>query len=65
MTINTAKPCPFCGSRPSAEPWWNGKLTRKGADPAVMLICSEPCPIVIMCKGPTEAEALAKWNTRA
>ena len=55
--------CPFCGRRPTIEPWHGGRKTKR------MITCSaeyaDECPVAPSVTGETRKLALAAWNTRA
>ncbi len=54
------KDCPFCGDRPTVEPWHGGSKTKH------MVRCeNDDCPTGPGCTGKTRDAAIATWNKRA
>jgi hypothetical protein len=54
-----AKPCPWCGTQPTIQPWHGGRPTKK------MIACeNEDCHVSPQVTGETRGAALDKWNTR-
>lgn len=52
--------CPFCGVRPTIEPWHGGAKTKR------MVACSnEDCDVQPQVTGETDLLARDKWNRRA
>lgn len=53
------KPCPFCNSAPTSEPWHGGSPSK------IMISCSEEdCDVNPKVTGETPSEAAAAWNRR-
>lgn len=57
--VALVKPCPFCGSLPSIEPWHGGKPTKK------MISCDNvDCHVAPQVTGENKSEAVDRWNKR-
>jgi len=54
------KLCPFCGFKPTVEPWHGGPKTKR------MVHCeADICFVNPSVTGSNEAEAVGKWNERS
>jgi len=59
LTLEDAKPCPWCGEQPTIQPWHGGRSTKR------MVGCdNEECSVRPCVSGQTRLEALLNWNTR-
>lgn len=54
-----AKPCPWCGTQPTIQPWHGGRPTKR------LIGCgNDDCAAAPSVTGQTRREALDAWNTR-
>ncbi len=59
LSSAVARPCPFCGSQPSIEPWHGGGPRKR------LIGCDNlTCAAMPIVTGSNQARALAKWNWR-
>jgi len=59
VICDEALPCPFCGQKPTIEPWHGGGPRKR------LVACDlDTCPVAPSVTGPTPRAAIAKWNTR-
>lgn len=59
-TVEQAKPCPWCGTQPTNEPWHGG-----GPEKHLVGCENEDCVVSPCVTGETLHEALDHWNSRA
>lgn len=59
LTTAEAKPCPWCGTQPTLQPWHGGRPTKR------LVGCgSGDCNVSPSVTGETRREALYRWNIR-
>lgn len=60
QTMIQLKPCPFCGTTPTHEPWHGGSADK------IMIMCDyASCDVRPQVTGETPDEAANSWNNRA
>ena len=59
MKPKKALKCPFCGTKPTMEPWHGG-----GPNKQLISCQSVRCDVAPMVSGESPEEAIKKWNHR-
>jgi len=57
--VKDALRCPFCGTKPSIEPWHGG-----GSNKHIIGCSSSRCDVSPSVTGESPEEAIKKWNRR-